>query len=147
MNKILLPSLCTIFVLTIASCSPQQEVGSTAATTSTPSPSPTTSPTSTLTATAPPMGTFTLTLTPQPTLSEEEIEQKLIQYYETNGNCELPCFWGIIPGETTLQEVENELVPLSEDYFYNLSYMGMDGYYIYIFSEAINPEDCATSFL
>jgi hypothetical protein len=28
-------------------------------------------------------------------------EQQLMQTYETNGGCELPCYWGITPGDTS----------------------------------------------
>ncbi|MBW8011590.1 MAG: hypothetical protein FVQ83_10180 [Chloroflexi bacterium] len=44
MKKMLLPSLITIFALTLASCSPPQGAGHTPTTTSTPSPSPSSTP-------------------------------------------------------------------------------------------------------
>jgi len=38
---------------------------------------------------------------PKPTLSLAEKEAVASELYKTNANCELPCWWGIIPGETT----------------------------------------------
>jgi len=41
-------------------------------------------------------------LTPLPTSSNP---QAIIdRLYETNGDCKLPCWWGIIPGKTTLEQ-------------------------------------------
>lgn len=44
---------------------------------------------------------------PQPTLSLAEKEALALEYYMTNGNCELPCWWGIVPGETEWQTAEH----------------------------------------
>lgn len=50
-----------------------------------------------------------ITLTPPPTLSVKEREIKIKELLETNGNCELPCWWGIKPGLDTWVSV-NELL-------------------------------------
>ncbi len=47
--------------------------------------------------------TATLIPSPMPTLSLEEKEIVTSELYKTNGNCELPCWWGIVPGETEWQ--------------------------------------------
>ncbi len=71
--------------------------------TPTPSPMPaTTTPSPTYTP-APP------TLTPAPTLTAEEERAFVRKMLATNGGCELPCWWGITPGETTWQEVRHRL--------------------------------------
>lgn len=44
---------------------------------------------------------FTPTPTPSPTFTVEEKEDFVREMLETNGGCELPCWWRIIPGETT----------------------------------------------
>ncbi|MCC6607333.1 MAG: hypothetical protein IT327_29270 [Anaerolineae bacterium] len=43
---------------------------------------------------------------PQPILSLAEKEALALEYYMTNGNCELPCWWGIVPGETEWQTAQ-----------------------------------------
>ena len=39
-----------------------------------------------------------------PTLSVKDKQQLLSNIFETNGNCDLPCYWGITPGVTTWEE-------------------------------------------
>jgi hypothetical protein len=61
------------------------------------------------------------TSTPGPTetppgLNPDELHTFVSRMLETNGDCELPCWWGIVPGETTWNDMEN--------YF---SGMGIDG--------------------
>jgi hypothetical protein len=74
---------------------------------------PTTTPTITLT----PSPTFTpipsATPTLIPTLTVEDARAKLLDLLATNGNCNLPCLWGITPGESTPQEARAILIPLS----------------------------------
>jgi len=44
-------------------------------------------------------------LTPEPTEYPEALEeQKVREYLLTNNGCSLPCFWGIVPGNTSLEE-------------------------------------------
>ena len=43
---------------------------------------------------------------PIPTLSLTDKKMITSEFYEANGNCELPCWWGIIPGKTDWQEAE-----------------------------------------
>ena len=64
--------------------------------TATPSPTP---PRPTLTPTRTP--TPSPTLTPLPTLAAQERETRIRELLKTNGDCELPCWWGITPGRTT----------------------------------------------
>jgi hypothetical protein len=50
-------------------------------------------------------------LTPLPTLPPESSKKYLLQLLSTNGNCELPCLWGIFPGRTeigTLKQFESQ---------------------------------------
>ncbi len=71
---------------------------------STPMPLPTVSPSPTPpNPTLPPMHTPTPspTLTPLPTLTARESETRIRELLRTNGDCELPCWWGITPGRTT----------------------------------------------
>jgi hypothetical protein len=53
----------------------------------------------------------TATITPLPTATrtEEEEQAMLVELIQTNGGCELPCWWGIIPGNSPLETVKGEL--------------------------------------
>lgn len=77
--------------------------------TKTPSPSPTTIPTSTRT----PKPTVTPTWVALSTLPPAEALAKVKELLETNGGCELPCWWGIRPGKTTWKEAYDFLQPLA----------------------------------
>jgi hypothetical protein len=84
-------------------------------------PTQTASPTSALplnpTLTPRPRPTITITPTLGPTLTFDERNARLIELLETNGGCELPCIWGIMPGETEWQEAFQLLFPLGQSGF------------------------------
>lgn len=46
----------------------------------------------------------TLILTPYATLSQIDAEQTVKKMMRENGNCIAPCFWGLIPDNTSLQD-------------------------------------------
>jgi hypothetical protein len=48
----------------------------------------------------------TLMPTPEPTLTIEESKALVLELLQTNGNCELPCWWGIVPQQSSIQEVK-----------------------------------------
>jgi hypothetical protein len=48
----------------------------------------------------------TLTLTPVPTLSGEASAVYVKELLKTNAGCELPCWWGIVAGETTWADAQ-----------------------------------------
>jgi hypothetical protein len=50
------------------------------------------------------------------TLSDERATENLIALLEGNRGCELPCWWGIIPGQTYVESIESEFVPLGFDW-------------------------------
>lgn len=56
---------------------------------------PTTEPVSTI------MPTIPVTLTPLPTLTTEQAQAKIRELFETNGGCQLPCWWGVTLGTST----------------------------------------------
>ncbi len=64
-----------------------------------PSPSPTLTP----------RPTRTPTPTPRPTLTAAEEYIYVSELLVTNAGCELPCWWGITPGESRWQEARNQL--------------------------------------
>lgn len=51
-------------------------------------------------------------LTPLATLPPDDALGKLLELYDNNGGCELPCWWGITPGMTTWKEAYERLAPL-----------------------------------
>ncbi|MDO9302310.1 MAG: hypothetical protein Q7T89_13050, partial [Anaerolineales bacterium] len=57
----------------------------------------------------------TLTWTPLPTLSAQEVNTKIKELLETNGGCELPCWWGITPYKTSWPEALHFLTPIIGD--------------------------------
>jgi hypothetical protein len=104
-----------MLILTLVACGPSGIV----------TPTVTPSPSSTLvmvTAT----GTSSLTLTPSatytsvpatptivPTLPVDDARQLLLDLLSNNGNCRLPCLWGIVPGESTFWDARAILASLS----------------------------------
>lgn len=58
-----------------------------------------------------------------PTLSPEEAKSLVLELTQGDQDCLLPCFWGIIPGETEWQSVE----PLLSTFAYSISYASTDG--------------------
>jgi hypothetical protein len=56
-----------------------------------------------------------VTWTALPTLATIEAQQTVTAFYENNGGCELPCWWGITPGKTTWPEVRADLSPLATE--------------------------------
>lgn len=77
---------------------------------STPTNPPTPKSTEALTLTPSPTATFAWT--PVPTLAPDAALEALLQLYNNNGGCELPCWWGITPGKTTWAEARTKLAPL-----------------------------------
>ena len=55
------------------------------------------------------------TITPLPSLTIGESQEKVMELFETNGGCNLPCWWGITPGETTWEIAQNEIQSFSLD--------------------------------
>lgn len=76
-------------------------------------PTPTPWPTKTVIPT--PWPTKTMIPTPWPTLSQNEAIEKILSLLEDNQNpnCLLPCWWGIIPGQTSWWDVQGYLQSFS----------------------------------
>jgi hypothetical protein len=111
-----------ILILTtflIVNCSPQLTEASVAVTTTsqpaftmTPDIKPSETAAHTLTPTNAPAISPTITWTPLPTLSAQEKHAKIQELLETNGGCQLPCWWGIAPNKTTWPEALHFLTPI-----------------------------------
>lgn len=124
-----------IMGLFLARCSPLQQVSPSSmapkftALPSNPPPTlvlPTASPVPSPSATTTPI-LLPSTPTLQPTMDEANTKALILEFLKTNGNCKLPCFWGITPGETTLDEVKR--------FIENLGWKG-DEYHTFI-----SPDD------
>ncbi len=48
-----------------------------------------------------------------PTLPVNQANSRLLELLANNGNCQLPCIWGITPGESTFGDAQDILIPLS----------------------------------
>jgi len=57
--------------------------------------------------------TSSLTFTPVPTLPAEEASSLLANWLQNNNECQLPCWGGLIPGESPSLEAYNKLTALS----------------------------------
>ena len=73
----------------------------------------TTSPTPTPIDTFTPPPTVTFTSSPIPTLSIENAYSMFEELFLNDGNCPLPCWWGLVPGVSTFQDAQATLAPLS----------------------------------
>lgn len=54
--------------------------------------------------------------TTESTNTPDYLWDEFLKLYDTNGGCELPCWWGVIPGKTTRDEVSTLFAPY-ESYF------------------------------
>jgi hypothetical protein len=52
-----------------------------------------------------PRPTHTHPATPYPTLEPDDMHALVLEMLESNGGCELPCWWSIVPGETSWEEM------------------------------------------
>jgi hypothetical protein len=55
--------------------------------------------------------TTTPTLSLPPRISQDLWYEAIINILSSNGNCNLPCWWGVYPGESTVQSFNNVFYP------------------------------------
>lgn len=99
-------------------------------------PTPTQAPTTRPTAAA--------TKTPVPTLTAEEAMEGVRDLFENNAGCRLPCWWGLIPGETEWIKAQNFLSPYASG-FYTTGSIYDPEYYMEAYIPT--PSDILQSFL
>ncbi len=73
--------------------------------------------------------TPTMTPTTQPTADNEQasiptppgkgLKEQVLWLYETNNGCQLPCWWGIVPGQTDWQTAKELLSRFDQDIYRN----------------------------
>jgi hypothetical protein len=90
----------------------------------------------TLSATSTPINI--LTQTPLPTLSSTQVLQIVRELYASNGGCKLPCLLGIIPGQTSIQDVYNQFSQIG--YFEDQT-RPIDTYQNIAFATAVPPNE------
>lgn len=76
------------------------------------------SPTPTVTSSPTPHPTRTPRPTPRPTLTAAEKYAYVKEMLTTNAGCELPCWWGITPGESNWQEAMDQLPGLNFQFWF-----------------------------
>ena len=80
----------------------------------------------------------------------KEILDRVFWLFKDNAGCRLPCWWGIEPGKTTLQEAVDFLEPIMWGWDEHTNFVDRDGikYYIFFFHLPVEDEwDVQTSFL
>jgi len=77
----------------------------------------TSKPTLTLPPSKTPIPPPTLTWTPLPTLSAEEALNHVQRQMQTNGNCRLPCWWGLTPGVTRWDQAYQYFATFADEFF------------------------------
>jgi hypothetical protein len=55
--------------------------------------------------------TAAATLTPLPTLEGEELELAVAELLANPMNCDVPCWWGAVPGITSIDEIKHAMSP------------------------------------
>ncbi len=91
-------------------------------------PSSTTSPLTPGPAISPTFPQALPTVTLLPALPADEAEKLILELLQTNGNCELPCWWGLIPGKTRAQDTKFFLERLRNTYYYFSIFKDKGGY-------------------
>lgn len=66
----------------------------------------------TLTSTIFPTSTLTPTFTPNPTIAPDKAFEHWKAYLRDLSDCELPCIWGITPGETSFKYLHKHILPM-----------------------------------
>ena len=59
--------------------------------------------------------TTTVTLTPLPTLAGTALESAIATLLANPMNCDVPCWWGAVPGITTIDEIKHHIAPYNFD--------------------------------
>jgi hypothetical protein len=65
-----------------------------------------------------PESTPTATPIVYPTMSVEEAKDVVRALIANNGGCDLPCWWGITPGDTLWSDVEPYLISIADEFSY-----------------------------
>jgi hypothetical protein len=100
-----------ILLIFLAACAPANSASITETLPPSPSVSPTVTATHLPTETTTPTAAPTITPSPLPTLGSEEAISFTLNLLEDNNDCEFPCWWGIVPGESSWEETERFLRP------------------------------------
>jgi hypothetical protein len=95
-------------LLIVSACAPSEKASPTVA----PSPRPEVTETLTIPTALETLTPVSTDLSPMPTLSESEAYNLLASQLLNNGDCQLPCFWGVVPGKSSPEDMEMRLMSL-----------------------------------
>lgn len=75
----------------------------------------------------------TNTISAFPTLNKDQKEEYIFSQLDTNGGCDLPCWWGITPGKTLWSDVSTDFAGLGfrSSQIKGTSKFGMGGFALY----------------
>jgi hypothetical protein len=101
-----------LFIMTVSSCAQSPEsLGSSLSPVATILPTRTLTSIPLLTPSLVVSATATVTPTIIPTWPTEEAQVEFLKLLSNNGGCQLPCLWGIVPGESSFQAARAMLAP------------------------------------
>ena len=105
-------------------------------------------PTATLQPALQPIASNTANPSLVPALSKDEATQRVAELFETNNGCNLPCFWGIVPGQTNLADAKTILDELASidygphrneswayDYFFDVGKPNTVGVHVTLYTD------------
>jgi hypothetical protein len=100
------------------------------------------------TATLKPTDTYmpVFTQTPIPTLDPESVNETVQPFLQDPLNCESPCFWGFIPGETSMAEVKAFFDPLGFTHREGKDWDSGNDFYAVGYDESISRDSDVTFF-
>jgi hypothetical protein len=104
---------CLLFVAILASCSPLRNDISSPQVMMSATPIPVIISTKLATITPLPTSTILSVQTRLPTLNAQNPSVAVKELLENNGGCQLPCWWGVIPGRTNWEDAYNLLSPIA----------------------------------
>lgn len=111
--------ICLFIIFIVASCGPLREDPSSpqVAITMSATPPPANTVTKLVTFTPLPTATVQSIQTPLPTLNSQNPSIAVKDLLEKNSNCQLPCWWGVIPGRTNWESAKNALSPIANNVY------------------------------
>src|SRR5215216_5270875 len=128
---------CILLIVMVANCISPRDISSQPFQTT---PAPTASLTKTATITLEPLVTLEFSQTPLPTLNSKNSSLTVQALMENNGECRLPCWWGVIPGKTSWHSAEEFLSSITTS-IYESAGTTPDTRHIEMFFPAPYPSD------
>jgi hypothetical protein len=90
---------------------------------------------------------MTPTFTMIPTPVGQDAESKVAYLLKTNGNCQLPCWWGITPGRTSWGEVKTYLAAFAAEISQNISHPPQNEITYYYYARFLPTLDLSSELI